>query len=279
MFNLDFNVSFKVSANSPTKEDKGLSRSQGQMRRVQDISLDRDNAIDVKVVEHQNSVNSLSSLSQLFSQDRSKIFELGLMVLCSGLIVVQLVPNLNKQAETVWQQFFKGQPTADQPDQPEQPKQTSEIKPEWKASYRKGDTVDGTSFLLTSNFGNRRHPVSGRTQFHSGDDFGAPDGTPLYAPGKKGQKVQVKCWWDGNGGGNVATITNIGFSNVSAIKYLHMKKPCTADSYTVGQKIGEVGNTGVGTGPHLHLTQENDGQKVDPYKYFAYQALTGKHPY
>jgi murein DD-endopeptidase MepM/ murein hydrolase activator NlpD len=111
----------------------------------------------------------------------------------------------------------------------------------------------------TSGFGYRRHPILGYRKMHTGIDFGAPTGTPIYAAtdgviafaGRKGgygNFVQV------NHAGNLAT------------GYAHMSRIAARPGQRVrqGQIIGYVGSTGLSTGPHLHYEMYRGGRHVNP---------------
>ncbi len=112
---------------------------------------------------------------------------------------------------------------------------------------------------ITSGFGSRRHPVLGYQRMHSGLDFGASHGTPIYAvtdgrvvyaarKGGYGNFVQI------NHGGNLAT------------GYGHMSRIAARNGQIVrrGQIIGYVGSTGLSTGPHLHYELYRAGRPINP---------------
>jgi len=112
-------------------------------------------------------------------------------------------------------------------------------------------------FPLTSPMGMRW----GR--MHQGVDFGTPIGTPIYAPadgviGEKGVEA---------GYGNWLSVKHPG-SSIGETFYAHMDRYAgLADGTSVkaGQLIGYTGNTGRGTGPHLHLeVYDNNNQRIDP---------------
>jgi hypothetical protein len=108
----------------------------------------------------------------------------------------------------------------------------------------------------TSPFGMRTHPVTGERKLHQGQDYaydgGEPNtiGKPISAV-DGGIVTYAGPTPKGNGGGNVVTIDH---GNGVVTRYLHMDKI----NVQVGQKlrqgdiIGTVGNTGIGTGAHLH---------------------------
>lgn len=118
--------------------------------------------------------------------------------------------------------------------------------------------LDGAG-RLTSGFGMRKDPFTGRPEFHTGIDIAARIGTPVrpYARG-----VVTFTGWDG-GYGQVVVVRH---ANGLETKYGHTSKnlvrlgqPVTPDTV-----IAEVGTTGRSTGPHLHFEMRRNGKPIDP---------------
>ena len=109
----------------------------------------------------------------------------------------------------------------------------------------------------TSDRGVRVHPVTGATRFHAGTDYGMPSGTSL--PAMFDGTVSFSGWMGGYG--NIVIVKGSWEGQTLGYAYAHM----TASKVKVGQQvkagdlIGISGNTGVGTGPHLHLELRTDG--------------------
>jgi len=105
---------------------------------------------------------------------------------------------------------------------------------------------------VTSYYGGRIHPVYGTASYHSGIDIAASTGTTVMASAT-GKVVRAsQSFW---GFGKAVIIAhNVGGKNYSTL-YGHMSKITVreGDIVTRGKKIGEVGSTGVSTGPHLHF--------------------------
>lgn len=116
----------------------------------------------------------------------------------------------------------------------------------------------------TRTYGYRTHPIYGDMRFHSGQDIGAPSGTPIIAADSG---VVSYCGWNG-GYGNCVMI-NHGGGRVTL--YAHMSAYNCSYGQTVnqGDTIGYVGSTGVSTGPHLHFEVRINGSAVDPMQYFS----------
>ena len=114
---------------------------------------------------------------------------------------------------------------------------------------------------ITSPFGMRFHPILGFTRMHTGVDFGAPIGTPIYAAGNG---VVIKAAWDSGYGRRV----EVQHANGYVTTYNHMSgfgRGVTEGVHvTQGQVIGYLGSTGLSTGPHLHYEVIINGNFVDP---------------
>jgi murein DD-endopeptidase MepM/ murein hydrolase activator NlpD len=116
---------------------------------------------------------------------------------------------------------------------------------------------------ITSRFGRRQSPFTGRREFHRGLDIATRAGTPIIAPadgivtysGRKGLM------------GNMITIEH-GFGMVT--RYGHIKKLLKKKGERIqrGDTIALVGNTGRSTGPHLHYEVRLNGVAVNPSTYF-----------
>ncbi|OFZ36594.1 MAG: hypothetical protein A2504_12260 [Bdellovibrionales bacterium RIFOXYD12_FULL_39_22] len=115
---------------------------------------------------------------------------------------------------------------------------------------------------ITSYYGHRQSPYSGRVKMHEGLDIGGTIGSPIVAPAdgvvvfsgrKPGFGIQVQI----DHGYGVETI------------YAHAQAANVRSGQLVkrGDIIAQVGNTGYSTGPHLHYEIRVNGIPVDPYYY------------
>ena len=114
---------------------------------------------------------------------------------------------------------------------------------------------------LSSNFGMRKHPISGYNKMHKGIDFAAPIGTPVYA-----------------GGNGVVEIAGVNSAYGKYIRIRHNNEYKTAYAHLNGFKkgitkgvrvnqgdvIGYVGSTGSSTGPHLHYEIIYQNKQINP---------------
>ena len=116
--------------------------------------------------------------------------------------------------------------------------------------------------VLTSAYGWRIHPITGKESFHSGVDLANVTGTPIYAA--KSGTVTVATY-NGVYGYYVQINHGDGFSSL----YGHMTHYIVSvgQSVSAGQVIGYMGSTGWSTGSHLHFTIYYNGSTVNPMNY------------
>ncbi len=109
---------------------------------------------------------------------------------------------------------------------------------------------------ITSGFGLRIHPITGKEEFHLGVDLGGSQGTPVLAA-LPGQTVVAG---PSGGLGNAVTLAH---GTQLRTRYGHLSEIAVTAGQPVqqGDVIGYVGSTGLSTGPHLHfeLWQINAG--------------------
>ena len=115
---------------------------------------------------------------------------------------------------------------------------------------------------ITSGFGLRRNPITGRIEFHLGVDIANRWGTPVRAPADG--KV-IKAGWCGLMGKCIVIKHNSDFLT----RYGHLAKLLVrkGDFVEMGQIIGMIGNSGRSTGPHLHYTIKYKTKIVNPISY------------
>jgi murein DD-endopeptidase MepM/ murein hydrolase activator NlpD len=121
--------------------------------------------------------------------------------------------------------------------------------------------VSGT---ITSPFGYRKDPFTGKAAGHDGVDIAAPQGTTIVAAADG--TVLVSGWV--NGYGNTVIIDH---GNDLWTLYGHIRngglKVKVGETVQRGQKIAEVGSTGRSTGPHVHFQVTKNGTPVNPMPY------------
>ena len=115
---------------------------------------------------------------------------------------------------------------------------------------------------ISSRFGKRTDPFTGKKAFHRGVDFAGKRGSDVVAVAS-GVVLRAKM---AKGYGNVVEIRHPGgYSTL----YAHNKENLveTGDVVTKGQTIALLGSTGRSTGPHVHFEVHRNGKIVDPIKF------------
>ena len=117
---------------------------------------------------------------------------------------------------------------------------------------------------ISSYFGYRTDPVYKVSKFHSGIDFAAAVGTPVFATGDGEVVSAERNHW---GYGNMLTIDH-GYGYKT--NYAHLSKFAVKKGQKVkrGQVVGYVGNTGKSTGSHLHYEVLRNDKPTDPIHFF-----------
>ena len=115
---------------------------------------------------------------------------------------------------------------------------------------------------ISSRFGMRKLSFERRARMHTGIDFAAPKGTPIVATGP-GQVVFVG--WRGAYGKVVEVDHGQGVTTL----YAHMDRYLVKNRQKIqaGALLGQVGNTGRSTGPHLHFEMRIDNKPLDPLQF------------
>ena len=123
---------------------------------------------------------------------------------------------------------------------------------------------DTRIYRLSSTFGFRSDPFTGRSTRHSGVDFALKPGNPIYATG---DGVVEKVKYEFFGYGNHVLIDH-GF--VYKTRYAHLKSISVVEGMKVkrGECIGESGNSGRSSGPHLHYEVIYKDKHVNPANYY-----------
>ena len=117
---------------------------------------------------------------------------------------------------------------------------------------------------LASGFGLRIHPVYKVKKMHTGIDFAAPIGTPIYATADGAvDRVDVSFI----GYGKMVEIDH-GFGYRTRYAHMHGFTVRNGQRIKRGELIGYVGNTGLSTAPHLHYEVFINGAQVNPVYYF-----------
>ena len=117
------------------------------------------------------------------------------------------------------------------------------------------------SYRISSSFGMRQSPFTGKLQIHNGVDLAAPIGTDVYSA-REGKVTEM---------GTDSVLGNyiiIAHEDNWASLYGHLSSFSVKldNAVTAGTIIGKVGTTGQSTGPHLHFELRKSGAALDPAK-------------
>ena len=132
------------------------------------------------------------------------------------------------------------------------------------------NTVEGVTWVmpisytaLTSPFGYRIHPISGKWKMHNGVDLAAPTGTKIVAT--RSGYVSVASYEEGGAGWYVQINHGDGYKSI----YMHMTHYIVkvGQYVSAGEVIGYCGTSGGSTGPHLHFGISYNGVYQNPAKY------------
>ncbi len=119
-----------------------------------------------------------------------------------------------------------------------------------------------TGGWLSSKFGYRISPFSGRREYHSGVDIAGVEGMPIYAVASGVVKYARKFK-------NYGNLVEIDHGNSYSTRYGHNQINLVTEGQVVkqGDIIALLGNTGRSTGPHLHFEVLKDNRQINPRKY------------
>ena len=120
-----------------------------------------------------------------------------------------------------------------------------------------------TNAIMRSGFGGRRHPILGYTKMHTGVDWAAPYGTPIFA---SGNGVIEKAGWEGGYGKYIRVKHPNGYETAYGHMTAFAKGMEPGKRVRQGQVIGFVGSTGLSTGAHVHYEILVNGRFVDPMR-------------
>lgn len=114
------------------------------------------------------------------------------------------------------------------------------------------------------SYGYRIHPIHHTRMKHDGMDFAAPIGTPVYTTA---EGTVTHNGYDRGYGRSIIIDHGYGYKT----RYAHLNKALVTVGQKVkrGEQVGEVGNTGQSTGPHLHYEVIYRGATVNPINYFS----------
>lgn len=113
---------------------------------------------------------------------------------------------------------------------------------------------------ISSEFGYRVHPITGKKKFHSGLDMAGPSGSPIVAAE---DGTVISAGWNDGGYGNMVMIDH-GGGIVSVYAHNSSLSVSSGQKVKRGQTIAACGSTGLSTGPHLHFEVRVNGTCKNP---------------
>ena len=117
---------------------------------------------------------------------------------------------------------------------------------------------------LSSNYGNRVDPLTGKTAWHSGVDFAGHEGSDVIAVASGVVTFAGERYGYGR-------LVEISHANGYVTRYAHHKSLVvrTGEIVKKGETIGTMGSSGRSTGPHVHFEVLRNGRTVDPAKFVS----------
>ncbi|HQV39438.1 MAG: M23 family metallopeptidase [Flavobacteriales bacterium] len=142
-------------------------------------------------------------------------------------------------------------------------------KQEMLASIPSVEPIPQDQTRVSSGFGERMHPIYKIEKPHMGLDFTSPIGTEIHATGDG----TVDFAGYNTTGFGIHVIIDHGFGYQTLYGHMSELKVRAGQKVKRGDVIGEVGSTGLSTGPHLHYEVHKDGMPVDPVN-FLFNSLS-----
>ena len=118
---------------------------------------------------------------------------------------------------------------------------------------------------ISSGFGMRRHPLTGKMRMHEGIDIAGVEGTPIHATAD-GKVIVSK---SNRGGYGKVVIIDHGYGYQTVYGHNKVNLVRVGDQVKRGQVIAKLGNTGRSTGPHVHYEVRVAGKTVNPLLYIV----------
>jgi len=131
-----------------------------------------------------------------------------------------------------------------------------------QAAIPQGRPITDSNGWLSSYYGNRIDPFTGKKTFHKGIDFAGKQGSDVIAV------AEGIITWTGKRSG-YGQLVEIDHGNGYVTRYAHNKALMVGvgDRVKKGQTIASMGSTGRSTGPHVHFEVLRDGRTVNPYNF------------
>ncbi|MEK7702337.1 MAG: M23 family metallopeptidase [Nitrospirota bacterium] len=174
--------------------------------------------------------------------------------LSEGSVVPEVTHSIEKEVL-----FLRKQVKEEEKSLLELMKAISAAKLRWDATPSVWPVKEG---WVTSNFGKRISPFTGKLAMHNGLDIASQRGTSVFAPALG---TVIRSDFDLELGNAIAI--DHGYGKVTYYGHLEKQFVIVGQQVGRGEVIGLVGNTGRSTGPHLHYEVRINGDSVNPARY------------
>ena len=136
-----------------------------------------------------------------------------------------------------------------------------------RRQYERNFTLSGspvTRARITSRYGYRLDPRTGRQRFHRGLDFGGPAGSKVFA------LADGVVTYSGQNGG-YGNLVELEHADGYHTRYAHneINLVSVGDRIVKGQTIATMGSTGKSTGTHVHVEVRHGGRAIDPLQFIT----------
>ncbi len=185
-----------------------------------------------------------------------------------SVMMAKIEENINTEEEMIAQKEAEFQEIVaiiNDMETPERPSRGSSQSGQASSNGEIYSITGNIAYPITSGYGWRTNPISGKEEFQAAVDIGAPDSAGVHS--LMDGIVAYSGWM--NGYGNVVVINHGSISSL----YAHNSQLLVSvgESVKGGQQIALVGTTGFSTGPHIHFEVTNaSGEKIDPTPYYIY---------
>jgi murein DD-endopeptidase MepM/ murein hydrolase activator NlpD len=134
------------------------------------------------------------------------------------------------------------------------------------AGHLPGGDSNPLSGKVTSTFGKRIDPITGKARLHKGLDIAAAKGTAI-------QSVRAGTVTFAGEKGGYGKVVYVDHGDGLETRYAHCSEILvkTGEKISQGQTLAEVGSTGRSTGNHLHFEARKDGVAIDPESIFNWR--------
>lgn len=223
--------------------------------------IEAKTALETEMAALEATKAELTATETSLEQRRMEADALLAQAVAKGQEYEQLIADSEEKQDQLMDEIAKAEKAYDAATKP--PQTVTPTTPTTKPTTGSKWLVPCSYVYLSSPFGYRYHPLSGKWKMHKGVDLAAPEGTPIYAT--RSGYVSRASYEEGGAGYYVSINHGDGYASI----YMHMTHYVVSVNQYVeqGQVIGYVGSTGGSTGNHLHFGISYNGTYVNPADY------------